>query len=197
MKLTHVEILVATGPFARSKCWSDIHTEIERAIGTVVWPPGSPKFVINSDKGRGRGEGNGVVPIKKACMQTLAGLGWNTKERQNRYRFDALRHCEGIGAFGLEWETGNISSSHRAINRILLARKEGAILGGGLILPTRSLYEHLTDRIGNYTELEPYFVLWRDAPWKDGVLAVFAVEHDAASPDVPRIPKGTNGRAER
>jgi len=58
------------------------------------------------------------------------------------------------------------------------------------------LYRYLTDRVGNFTELEPYFDLWRDAAgWKEGVLAILAVEHDGIDPKVPRISKGTDGRA--
>jgi hypothetical protein len=64
-----------------------------------------------------------------------------------------------------------------------------------LILPTRALYRYLTDRVGNYREIEPYFPLWSALPVKEGYLGVIAVEHDATSGDVPRITKGTNGRA--
>jgi len=34
-------------------------------------------------------------------------------------------------------------------------------LGTALVLPSRKLYPYLTDRIGNYEELEPYFDVWR------------------------------------
>ena len=195
MKLAQEEVLVAAGIFAGSAAWKTIRSEIQQAIRAVVWPPGSTQFTINPDRGRGRGEGNGVVPIKQACMETLQKLGWDTNERRNPFRFDAVRHYESVGIFGLEWETGNVSSSHRAINRILLAHKQGAIVGGALIVPTRSLYGFLTDRVGNFSELEPYFEVWREAPWMNGVLAILGVEHDATRSDVPRIRKGTNGRA--
>jgi hypothetical protein len=45
------------------------------------------------------------------------------------------------------------------------------------------------------TELDPYLELWRSIPCKEGVLEIVAVEHDATSTKVPRIPKGTAGRA--
>jgi hypothetical protein len=69
------------------------------------------------------------------------------------------------------------------------------LIGGVLILPTRELYQYLTDRVGNFRELVPYFLMWEALNIKEGFLAVIAVEHDHASTDVPRIEKGTNGRA--
>ena len=69
------------------------------------------------------------------------------------------------------------------------------LIGGILILPTRELYQYLTDRVGNYRELAPYFPLWKSLKVEEGFLGIIAVEHDYTSPDVPRIKKGTNGRA--
>ncbi len=40
----------------------------------------------------------------------------------------------------------------------------------------------------------PYFKFWSSMPVR-GFLAVVSVEHDRESLDVPRIPKGTDGRA--
>jgi hypothetical protein len=71
---------------------------------------------------------------------------------------------------------------------------KGVLIGGILILPTRELYQYLTDRVGNFRELEPYFPMWKALECEEGFLAVIAVEHDRASLDVDRIPKGTNGR---
>jgi hypothetical protein len=95
----------------------------------------------------------------------------------------------------LEWETGNISSSHRALNKIALGILRGIFIGGALVLPTRAMYKYLTDRIGNYDEIEPYFELWKKLPIKKGLLLVIAIEHDSVNGSVPRIPKGTDGRA--
>jgi hypothetical protein len=79
-----------------------------------------------------------------------------------------------------------------------LALSYHLISGGTLIVPTRSMYRNLTDRIGNFEELCPYFPLWRRAEGiQSGVLAIFAIEHDALSDTVPRILKGTDGRALR
>ena len=101
------------------------------------------------------------------------------------------------GVVCLEWETGNISSSHRALNKMALGLLRGVIKAGMLIVPSREMYQFLTDRVGNIAELEPYFDLWRSVPIKDGILDIIVVEHDALSTDVPRIPKGTDGRAAR
>jgi hypothetical protein len=72
---------------------------------------------------------------------------------------------------------------------------KGALIAGVLILPSRALYRFLTDRIGNWDELVPYLDLWRSVPAKSGVLEIIVIEHDETSTSVPRIPKGTDGRA--
>jgi len=59
-------------------------------------------------------------------------------------------------------------------------RAAGRILSGGIL--------------GNFDELKPYFKFWSSMPVR-GFLAVVSVEHDRESLDVPRIPKGTDGRA--
>ncbi len=78
-----------------------------------------------------------------------------------------------------------------------MALLSGFISGGVLVLPTRALYRYLTDRVGNLAEIEPYFPLWRSVPVKYGLLGILAVEHDETSLEVPRIAKGTDGRALR
>jgi hypothetical protein len=55
----------------------------------------------------------------------------------------------------------------------------------------------LTDRIGSYEELEPYFPMWQAIPFKEGVIGIIAVEHDKTDINVPPITKGTDGRALR
>jgi len=195
MKLTKTEIILAKGAFANSPDWSTCRNEIETAIKAVVWPQGSDRFIICPDRGRGRGVGNGVVPIKLAFLESLRVSGWNTEERKNPLRFDAFKELPNGKGIGLEWETGNISSSHRSVNRILRAHLDGLLIAGALVLPTRNMYQYLTDRVGNYEEIESYFPVWRIYPWKEGVLAIFAVEHDSTDESVPRIEKGTDGRA--
>lgn len=168
--------------------------------GPVEWPPGSGSFTLHDESGKKRGEGSGVKPIKAACMQHLKNDGWSleipvdiaTVKRPGK--MDATRPI-GKRLFCVEWETGNISSSHRAINKMALGLLGDILIGGALIVPTREMYNYLTDRVGNYRELEPYFPLWRSVPIRKGILAVIAIEHDAVSKDVPRIQKGTEERA--
>lgn len=100
-----------------------------------------------------------------------------------------------VGPVALEWETGNISSSHRALNKMALGLNKGALAAGVLVVPSRDLYRYLTDRVGNWSELEPYLDLWKSIPCRSGILEIIVVEHDATSTRVKRIPKGTSGRA--
>lgn len=118
------------------------------------WPPGSSSFTIYPESGKGRGQGNGVK-IKDGFIESLRRRGWEFEYK----RFDCrYSFSENVPApFVVEWETGNISSSHRAINRIALALNSGGVL----VLPSRMMYVYLTGRIGNSAELAPYKELWR------------------------------------
>lgn len=200
MKIVRLEQLVNTGGFSSSKEWIIIEGHIVQAIKSVQWPPGSGSFTLYDEPGKARGMGNGVKPIKEACMRHLKSLGWRLETPvdiatlKQPGPIDAT-YPVGDRLFCVEWETGNISSSHRAINKIALGILKKVIIGGILILPTRAMYKYLTDRVGNFPELEPYFPLWRALNVVEGLLAVIAIEHDAVSRSVPRIPKGTDGRA--
>jgi hypothetical protein len=155
---------------------------------------------LHDQPGKKRGQGSGVKPIKEACMLYLQSVGWTLESRpdvataKTPGRIDAT-YPVGDRLFALEWETGNISSTHRALNKMALGLLKGLLIGGALIVPTRAMYRYLTDRVGNYPEIEPYFPLWRALPVERGLLAVIAIEHDGASKSVERIPKGTDGRA--
>jgi hypothetical protein len=81
------------------------------------------------------------------------------------------------------------------MNKMTMLLTTGVIAAGTLVVPSRALYVYLTDRIGNIQELEPYFPFWQSVPCHKGVLEVVVFEHDATSQDVPRIPKGKDGRA--
>src|SRR5438093_11498594 len=160
LKLVQTRYLIQAPGLAADQFWREAIAEVEGAIRRVVWPQGNPsgKFIIHPESGKKRGEGNGVVPIKAAFLVSLANDGWATDDRQNPGRFDAIKRSEdGRCYFGMEWETGNISSSHRALNRFLLLHLRGDCIGGVLVLPTRKLYAYLTDRVGNFEELTPYF----------------------------------------
>ena len=197
MKLLHTRYLIKAPDFDTDKFWRRAIADVERAVRRVVWPQGNPsrKFIIHPQSGKKRGKGNGVVPIKEAFLVSLAKDGWETDDRQNPGRFDAVKRGGGGRYFGVEWETGNISSSHRALNRLVLGHIRGECVGGALVLPTKKLAAYLTDRVGNFEELAVYFPVWEQLKWNRGSLAVLAVEHDGEDVNVPRIAKGTDGRA--
>lgn len=199
MKIVHVERLIDKGGFSTSKEWQLIESHIVQAIKTIEWPPNSGSFTLYPESGKKRGEGNGVKPIKEACMLHLESLGWNLEQELIAIDTGKIDAAYNVGQrlFCVEWETGNVSSSHRAINKMALGMLKGVLIGGVLILPTRAMYRYLTDRIGNLPEIRPYFPLWRslDKSINEGLLAVIAIEQDAISENVPRIRKGTDGRA--
>jgi hypothetical protein len=167
---------------------------------SIEWPRGSGSFTLRDESGKKRGQGSGVKPIKEACMQTLKSLGWQLETPVDIATMKRPGPMDATCAVGdrifcLEWETGNVSSSHRSINKMALGILKKTLIGGALVVPTRKMYRYLTDRIGNLQELEPYFPLWKALYVDDGLLVVIAIEHDAVSPEAPRIGKGTDGRA--
>lgn len=187
--------LISRGDFEKSQEWSVIQSEIRSAIDLIVYPPGASNFTINPIR-----HGNGVKPIKNACVSALQeNFGWELETKityatRSPGRVDATKRLNG-DFFALEWETGNISSSHRAVNKMVLGLLRGVFLGSALVLPSRKLYAYLTDRISNYEELEPSFDVWRAVNINEGFLEIFVVEHDAIDSNIPTITKGTDGRA--
>nr|NJM02689.1 hypothetical protein [Desulfobacula sp.] len=134
-------------------------------------------------------------------MTSLGENGWKGEFRMkiaSRLRpgpVDSVKCLPGNRFFAVEWETGNISSSHRAMNKMAIGLLDKVIEGGILILPSRNMYQYLTDRIGNFAEIEPYFPVWKNLNISSGVLGVIEIEHDDLSLDVSPIRKGTDGRA--
>jgi hypothetical protein len=200
LKIIHIEMLQECGRFSRSGAWKQIKRELVRGVGAVQWPPRSGRFTIYPELGRERGKGNGVKPIKEGMMQALKKEGWalevglDLATRRSPGKLDAVKQTRH-GPFAVEWETGNISSSHRALNKMAIGLLHGKLSGGMLVVPSRNLYRYLTDRIGNFSELEPYLDLWRSIPCSEGVLGLLVVEHDGTSTKVRKITKGTDGRA--
>jgi hypothetical protein len=202
MKIVKIVILANSGPFAESKTWQKIRSDLHVGIKAVVWPMGSRKFTIYPQSGKKRGEGNGVKPIKDGLIVRLTKRGWEKEVSvdlgvtPNPGKFDAVLKSTDHKPVVLEWETGNISSSHRSLNKMALGLRNGKLAAGVLVVPSRKLYAYLTDRIGNFEELAPYLSLWSSVPFPEGaVLEIVVIEHDAESLKVPRIPKGTDGRS--
>jgi hypothetical protein len=202
VRLIKWETIVDKPNAAFEKVRSRLFKDIKMAIEAVVWPSGASTFTIHSQSGKKRGEGNGVKPIKDAFVALLEARGWIPEQDYPKVKpewrppgpFDAFFTKPSILPFVAEWETGNVSSSHRALNKIVMGMHDECITGGVLVLPTKKMARYLTDRVGNFEEIEPYFRFWKKAATV-GYLAVIAVEHDAESDKVPRISKGTDGRA--
>jgi hypothetical protein len=199
VRLVEYVKLTDAGGFGTTTEFKAIEADVMTAITHVRWPPGTEDFTIRPVK-----NGNGVRVIKNGFAAFLESRGWELEHRDEPEEagprpgaFDAWRSLDDTSRppFVAEWETGNISSSHRALNKMALGLVQERLSGGVLVLPTRDLYRFLTDRVGNYLELSPYFPMWRALPVAYGLLAVIAVEHDHTSMEVPAIPKGTNGRA--
>jgi len=99
----------------------------------------------------------------------------------------------------IEWETGNISSSHRSINKLCICLNAGIIQAGVVIVPSRLLYTHLTERIGNINELSGYLSLWQSTKVRvdKGLLAISVIEHDKLTTDAafPLLDRGQDGRS--
>lgn len=200
MKIVREETLISVGSYAKSAEWKLLRGSLYEAIKRVDWPVGSGKFLIYPESGKARGAGNGVTLIKKELMLELKSQGWKLEEglsvstTARPGKLDAVLYTK-FGPVALEWETGNISSSHRALNKMALALMKGLIAGGILVVPSAELAYFLTDRIGNFPELLPYLDLWKAIPCKSGILEIVVIEHDDVSTNVPRIPKTTSGRA--
>ena len=200
MKIVQEETLLSCGKYAASATWKTTRKSLYKAIRGVDWPRGAGTFTIYPESGKRRHKGNGVTPIKLDLMEQLQRKGWKLEEpldlatRKKPGKLDAVLYTN-YGPVALEWETGNISSSHRALNKMALGLLKGVLACGILVVPSRELYKYLTDRIGNMAELMPYLDLWRSVPCEQGILEIVAIEHDATSTEVPRIPKGTSGRA--
>ena len=174
--------------------------QIHRAVRSCEWPVGSGSFTIYPQSGKKRGEGNGVKPIRDRFVEDLQTQGWTIEGKAQNAMGEGLGGFDAVlpgpaGPVVVEWETGNISSSHRSMNKLTMLVSSGIIAAGTLVVPSRALYVYLTDRIGNINELKPYFDLWRSVPCRQGVLEIVVAEHDAISEQVPRIPKATDGRA--
>lgn len=195
MKIINKKFLCDNKEITNSNWFKQIQHETEQAIYSIKWPPLSETFILNPTK-----KGNGVKPIKDFCMKHLERVGWELEMRLNVIDkrpgpIDAVKEVIDKQYVAFEWETGNISSSHRALNKMAIGILKRNLICGILVLPSRNMYQWLTDRVGNYEELEPYFPLWESLPIKHGLLMIYKVEHDSTSSLVETIKKGTDGRA--
>ena len=200
MKIVGVVTLQSCGAYAASKHWKRTRKQIHDAVKRCEWPIGSGSFTIHPQSGKKRGEGNGVLPIRNEFVAFLKSKGWVIEGPAKNALDQRLGDFDAVlpgpeKPIVVEWETGNISSSHRSMNKLTMLVSSGVISAGILAVPSRKLYVYLTDRIGNIKELEPYFELWKSVPCESGVLEIVVFEHNAESKSVQRIPKMTAGRS--
>jgi len=197
MKVVAVKRIIGKGALGPSHEWSELREQVKSAIEAVDWPEGSGSFTIHPKK-----HGNGVKAIQQRAAKLLDDGGWRPQvawpidDTARPGRIDAA-FSSSAGLVAFEWETGNISSSHRSLNKMCLGLNMGAIAGGFMAVSSNRLAPYLTDRIGNIGELERYFPLWAATPCSHGVLEILVVEQDEESLEAPLIPKGTDGRALR
>lgn len=195
MKIIRIEYLADSNQIREKAEYKKIENEITSAIEKIKWPQKTDTFTIHPEK-----KGNGVVPIKDACMLSLIDNDWQLEERLDIATnvrpgpIDAYKELHGLRV-AVEWETGNISSSHRAVNKMSIGLLDDKLDAGFLILPSREFYQYLTDRVGNFKELQPYFPMWKSLDLPNKILAIIEVEYDNTSKSVPKIGKGTDGRA--
>ncbi len=195
MEANKKEFFASNTKLIQSEEFQEILKDIDGAIASVVWGH-KKKFIINPTR-----RGNGVVPIKINFIKHLVKKGWVSEHRMvfskgmNPGPVDVMKETS-FGTFVVEWETGNISSSHRALNKIAIGILQKKIVGGILILPNRSFANYLTDRVGNFEEIEPYFMMYAKII-KAGVMGVYSVQHDSVSDKAPLIPKGKDGNAKK
>jgi hypothetical protein len=191
MKIKQIRVLIDT----YTGQIDPIIQNLKNGISTTGWPIGSSTFKLNPTK-----KGNGVKPIKNNCIAHLESLGWKAESKvpgSNLGPLDAVFTNSVKENFALEWETGNISSSHRAVNKLAKEMLDGRLQGGFLVLPSKDFYKYLTDRVGNFPELEPYFSVWsaHKSVLQNHYLAIIEIEHDELDEESPLIAKGTDGRA--
>lgn len=197
MKIPKIRILSNSLETLNNPIYIQAKKQVENAIQQVDWPVGTRTFSIYPESGKKRGQGNGVKPIKDNFIKDLKDQGWLTELAviSGLGKVDAVLKSQGKIAVA-EWETGNVSSSHRSLNKIAFAIQQQLIIAGFLTVPCRNLAKYLTDRIGNYEELEPYFNFWLNSIASyPGVIVILGIEQDEDSFDVPKIPKGKDGLA--
>jgi hypothetical protein len=227
MKWLRTLVLFSKGGIISSNDWMTIHESYVRAIQSIDHPRGGKQLTLRrkSRLPNGQWRRNGVTYLRRRFLENIVGSEhWhpegnvdlgdarpppvNLYPSMEAYRepitsefggFDLVRTAPEGTRVAIEWETGNISSSHRSMNKLAIALETGTVAAGVLILPSRALYEHLTDRIGNIGELSGYLRMWQSLgrSVERGLLAVTVVEHDALTDneEISYLPMGIDGRA--
>lgn len=167
--------------------------EFEQAFKEIESAIIQTKIILNPTL-----KGNGVKPIKIGVVNNLISLGWSAEagmelELMRAKPLDAYKNFKNLRV-GFEWETGNISSSFRALMKLIKGLDEDQLDLGVHVVPSRDFYKYLTDRVGNITELLPYLSVFgkiKLGPKK--ALVIVVVEQDALDKNAELIPKGLDG----
>lgn len=231
MKWLRTILIFDQGAVTSTPGWKTIHDSYVRSIQSLDFPEGSTTLKLRRKSrapGSSQWNRNGVGYLRRRFLDHMItqegwtpeggfDLGANRTPPLLQLYPGLQRHQERItsefGGFdfvttagdgthvAIEWETGNISSSHRSVNKLAIALITAKVHAGVLIVPSRELYEHLTDRVGNIGELSGYLSMWNDIRQcvKRGLLAITVVEHDALTDDAafPYLPAGNDGRAKQ
>lgn len=230
MKLDRTFIIFDQGGISSSESWKNAHASYARAISSMTHPKGASSMTLRRmvKEKNGKEYRNGVPELRRLFLDRLKfGEGWESEVQTDIERdqkpalvtkyypipeeyeepitanfggFDFVAREDDI-RIAIEWETGNISSSHRSLNKLSIALQEGKIQAGVLIVPSRALYKHLTDRVGNIHELTPYLSFWKSYAHlvQKGLLAISVVEHDDLTddPKIPYLKLGKDGNAKK
>lgn len=190
--------LISIAPIAKQA-----YTEIVTAIGNMVGKINNSEKYINS-----------VSPIKNGLINLLHDeYGWekekhlmaltgegNTGSTNKRRKgsgggidvYKEFSQDEFSFRVGIEFETGNVASVHRSLNKLSLGEKNKELDLIVLVLPVFDLSYYLTDRVANYEEIERYFPLFEDRPF-----IAFGFDAEEYSPDFPIFVKGNDGNSKK
>ena len=230
MKWLRTIIVFDKGNIVSEQDWATVHKSYVHGIEAIHHPAGSGKFILRRAVHLPNGDWkrNGVGYMRSTFLREMVDVEkWQSEANVDlphdriqptlKLYPSGVEHREPItskfGGFdfqiltktglrvAIEWETGNISSSHRSINKLVIALASGAIQAGVVIVPSRDCYAQLTERIGNIGELSGYLELWEAAKGriKRGLLAISVVEQDEVTdaPNVPYLSVGKDGRAKK
>lgn len=174
--------------------------EVKMSICSPIWPMTSDHFTINNSNKNI----NGVVPIKELCYIMLEEkFNWYREKPLDVFRLEKkkggpidvykkFKNQVTVERVGLEFETGNISSAHRSMNKLLLGIKRDELDLAIILMPISKLSYYLTERVANFEELEPYFEITESYPF-----VFIGFDAEEYSSVVPIIPKGKDGMSKR
>jgi hypothetical protein len=162
LKIVDVITLQSCGTYATSRHWKKTRKQIHDAV-----------------KERER----------SWLVSFLKSKGWATDRRSRNSLdrrlgfFDAVLPGPGMPIV-VEWETGNISSSHYSMNKLAVLISSGIVSAGVFVVRSQRFYARPTDRAGNLRKLEPYLGLWKSLPCVTGMLEIIVFEPEAKNASI-------------